>query len=56
MALMKEMVEDAMRGPLQQNEQEVAWVRRGGVRRSSKCLNNDIEQLKQEVLNYEDHH
>ncbi|OAO12364.1 hypothetical protein AV274_5987 [Blastocystis sp. ATCC 50177/Nand II] len=38
MALMKEMVEDAMRGPLQQNEQEVA----------SKCLNNDIEQLKQE--------
>lgn len=48
MALMKEMVEDAMRGPLQQNEQEVRGCGGGGVRRSSKCLNNDIEQLKQE--------
>lgn len=48
MALMKEMVEDAMCGPLEQNEQEVAWARDGDVRRSSKCLNNDIETLKRE--------
>ena len=48
MALMKEMVEDAMRGPLEQNEKEVAWVWRGAVKRRSKCLNNDIEQLKRE--------
>ena len=55
MTLMKRMVEDSMREPMEQNEKAVAWAQSGGVTRRSKCLMNDIRQLKEEQALLQSH-
>ena len=55
MTLMKRMVEDSMREPMEQNEKAVAWAQSGGVTCRSKCLMNDIRQLKEEQALLQSH-